>query len=496
MKGNTKLYRCYLKVFLIICLFACLTACNGVAPGSPTISTFTADVLTIQEGENATLSWQVIDATSISIDPVVGDVSSTPAGSYTVMPTETTTYTLTASNVSGSVTDEITIIVGTEGMQAAIDLVIKDILPEISEVNSGDPYWCIKIEGPLPAGTVIEESYGNSSKAKRSLTLAEESYFFYLDLAPYGYFSHPVKYILVDKEGNHEVHDASWWPKIGGVVPEVILKDVPAQDEIIATNIIPTVPVGDIKDYTSLPQLVSIWREGFIVVHGALENDKCYADGLFTYLNMLNFLSSYQSIFSRTVGLEKSDSKKIFDTIDEMASEDRQLITIYIVSHGDIDTVLLGGSDYTVTQFRNKFLQYPDIAFNLILEYCNSGSFIDDLNTLDNVLVIETACGWNESSYTDYDPGDINSADIGSEWTSSLIEALFQIANDTARMDQLTTLADANSFPVTSMLIYQAGRGALGDNSLFTLNSNFDLTNVIGWNTPDNYCSAIPITVP
>jgi hypothetical protein len=179
-----------------------------------------------------------------------------------------------------------------------------------------------------------------------------------------------------------------------------------------------------------------------------------------------------------------------------MASEDRQLITIYIVSHGDIDTVLLGGSDYTVTQFRNKFLQYPDIAFNLILEYCNSGSFIDDLNTLDNVLVIETACGWNESSYTDYDPGDINSADIGSEWTSSLIEALFQIANDTARMDQLTTLADANSFPVTSMLIYQAGRGALGDNSLFTLNSNFDLTNVIGWNTPDNYCSVIPITVP
>ena len=496
MKGKIKLYRCYLKVFLIICFFACLSACKGVTPANPTIGTFTADVLTIQEGESATLSWQVIDATSISIDPVVGDVSSTPAGSYTVMPTETTTYTLTASNIAGSVTEEITITVGTEGMQAAIDLVIKDILPEIPEVNSGDPYWCIKIEELLPAGTVIEESYGNSSKARLSMTLAEESYFFYLDLAPYGYYSHPVKYILVDKEGKHEVHDASWWPKIGGIVPEVILKDVPAQDEIIATNIIPAVPVGDLKDYTSLPQLVSVWREGFIVVQGVLENEKCYVDALFTYLSMLNFLSSYQSIFSRTVGLEKSDSKKIFDTIDEMASEDRQLITIYIIAHGDINSVVLGGLTYTATQFKNEFLKYPDIGFNLILGSCHSGSFIDDLDTLDNVLVIETACGWNESAYTDKDPADINSTDIGSEWTSSLIEALFQIANDTDSMDLITTLADANNFPVTSMLIYQAGRGALGDNSTFDLNSNYDLTNIWGWTTPDNYCSVIPITVP
>jgi len=159
---------------------------------------------------------------------------------------------------------------------------------------------------------------------------------------------------------------------------------------------------------------------------------------------------------------------------------------------------------FSATQFRNKFLQHPGVGFNLILGSCHSGSFINDLDTLGNIVMIETACGWNESSYTDKDQydntgtyvSDVNPTDVGSEWTSSLIEAMYQLADDSTKINLVKELAAHNGVPATSMLIYQAGRGALGDNPLFGLNTNYDLTQIWGWSSPTNYCSVIPINLP
>ena len=126
----------FVLFFVIILIIA---GCSGVPPTGPIINSFTADTTTITEGDSATLSWQVIDATSISISPTVGDVSSTPTGSYTVSPNETITYTLTATNSAGSTTANVTITVGI-GMEEAIKVVVEEILPEIPEVKTGNPY--------------------------------------------------------------------------------------------------------------------------------------------------------------------------------------------------------------------------------------------------------------------------------------------------------------------------------------------------------------------
>jgi len=79
------------------------------APSKPAISNFSANPGTITAGQSATLSWNVAGATSVSISPTIGTVSS--SGSQTVTPTETTTYTLTAFNSAGSDTDTVTVIV-------------------------------------------------------------------------------------------------------------------------------------------------------------------------------------------------------------------------------------------------------------------------------------------------------------------------------------------------------------------------------------------------
>jgi peptidoglycan-associated lipoprotein len=54
----------------------------------------------INRGESAKLTWSTTDATNVSIAPEVGAV--TPQGSTTVNPTDSTTYTLTASGAGGN----------------------------------------------------------------------------------------------------------------------------------------------------------------------------------------------------------------------------------------------------------------------------------------------------------------------------------------------------------------------------------------------------------
>ncbi len=76
--------------------------------GSPTINFFSGPS-SINAGNNATLTWSVSGATSLSIDNGVGTVSGTSKSVF--IPTSGTyLYTLTASNGSSSVTATVTII--------------------------------------------------------------------------------------------------------------------------------------------------------------------------------------------------------------------------------------------------------------------------------------------------------------------------------------------------------------------------------------------------
>ncbi len=65
----------------------------------PVISLFSANPWSIASGESAMLSWNVSNASTVTIEPGVGAVAS--AGNISVSPAATTSYTLTATNASG-----------------------------------------------------------------------------------------------------------------------------------------------------------------------------------------------------------------------------------------------------------------------------------------------------------------------------------------------------------------------------------------------------------
>ena len=83
-------------------------------PAPPTISSFAASPGTLciapaGAAPTATLSWSVGGATSASIAPNVGNVAA--QGSTSVAPSQTTTYTLSASNAGGTSTGSVTVYV-------------------------------------------------------------------------------------------------------------------------------------------------------------------------------------------------------------------------------------------------------------------------------------------------------------------------------------------------------------------------------------------------
>ena len=86
------------------------TVTIGTAVSPPTIDTFTADPASITEGESATLEWMTTNATSVQL---AGNPAALALdGSLTVTPTETTIYTLEATNDDSTVTVTVTVTVG------------------------------------------------------------------------------------------------------------------------------------------------------------------------------------------------------------------------------------------------------------------------------------------------------------------------------------------------------------------------------------------------
>jgi len=74
---------------------------TGPTSPAPVVAAFTAEPTTIQRGQSSTLRWEVSgDVTSVTIDQTIGAVQNT--GNRRVFPSESTTYTLTATGPGGS----------------------------------------------------------------------------------------------------------------------------------------------------------------------------------------------------------------------------------------------------------------------------------------------------------------------------------------------------------------------------------------------------------
>jgi hypothetical protein len=89
----------------------------------PVIQSFTVSSNSVKAGAQVELSWNVTDATTVTISPGIGFVD--VSGTATINPAQTTTYTLSAENSAGTETSSVTINIVEDVARA--DLVVTDV---------------------------------------------------------------------------------------------------------------------------------------------------------------------------------------------------------------------------------------------------------------------------------------------------------------------------------------------------------------------------------
>jgi len=82
---------------------------RDVESGPLPSATLSVSPATITSGQSSTLTWSTTNASSVTIDQGIGSVGA--SGTRSVTPAATTTYTLTASNASGTTTKQTTVTV-------------------------------------------------------------------------------------------------------------------------------------------------------------------------------------------------------------------------------------------------------------------------------------------------------------------------------------------------------------------------------------------------
>ncbi|MBA2665900.1 MAG: hypothetical protein H0U69_02570 [Trueperaceae bacterium] len=152
-----------MRRFVWLLVLAALISCTEIDPtvSPPTISSFQATPEAVVPGAPVSLTWSVTGATTLVVEPEAMDVSGLVQ--TTVFPTETTTYTLVATNDVGERRRTVTVEVDDEVVGNGP--VIVSFEPTMSLVNPGLPQtltWnvvgaeTLTLFGPgIEGGTVV-----------------------------------------------------------------------------------------------------------------------------------------------------------------------------------------------------------------------------------------------------------------------------------------------------------------------------------------------------
>ena len=94
-----------------------IAAAQTAPPASPSVA-LSASPTSVQAGQPVTLTWSSTNATSITLEPLVGPVAT--QGSTKVRPSQSTTYTVTATGPGGSAHASAQVVITPAHAQAAV----------------------------------------------------------------------------------------------------------------------------------------------------------------------------------------------------------------------------------------------------------------------------------------------------------------------------------------------------------------------------------------
>ncbi|MGD0353656.1 MAG: hypothetical protein ABSB38_09260, partial [Dehalococcoidia bacterium] len=229
----------------------------------PVINSFTASPSSIALGNSTSLSWNVSNATSITIDNGVGAVGS--SGNTIVLPAASTSFTLTASNAAGSDTATALVIVsGAPSSPAGLPVInYFTASPPVIPGGSGSTFLRWNVSDATAVS--IDQGIGSvDSHGTMLVSLAASTDYTLTAINAYGPVSQTVSVSVAGGGGTSVAYDfveqaptAYWWTMISSSV--VVLPFPGATSDKGYANYQYNVKLNDGNTYTRVLQTHPQW---------------------------------------------------------------------------------------------------------------------------------------------------------------------------------------------------------------------------------------------
>lgn len=380
--------------------------------------------------------------------------------------------------------------------QAAADEVAKGLTADLVEADA--PFRLLRL-GTVDEDSTVEEADPMATEAEpaEEVVPEEPGWLFLVDLAPDTFFEHPVNWLIVGESGETTSRPARWWPLVDGLTPPALVGSIQDHDDDIVDALVPFEPATGLQPAFTIPRLDLAESNAYIVVQGLLPGESLHADATQTAELGRDFFEAYQDNLSETIYLADADAALTLATIDD-AAETYNVVTIAIIAHGSVDGIGLGGVGVSASQMAATFSAHPNTRFNFLLGSCHGGSFVNDLSGLSNVDAVLTAVDSTQGAVPDWDVytggaavTDVNSADVGAEWFSSIYDAAYQLTATNEAFGAVRTAADDAGVSHSTALLCLAFDGSLGQEPALGLDEDLDFSHFLGGHTPQRHC-AVP----
>jgi len=297
------------------------------------------------------------------------------------------------------------------------------------------------------------------SKPGENLPLTAESWFFWVDDAPYALFTHPTRYVLVNAQsGEITTSNEGWWPVLNGKSLWVEDDQYHDQENWIYSNIEnrsdadeshqPGLKAALVAD-PSLLQQESSSTVG-LVVNGWSTGQGAESDLNESQQQMERLLDKSGFDVTSVDSGDADPKQKVEDWINDEAAnlQPGDTVVIYLTGHGANNNgtggLAVGDEDLTETELVGWLGDvHPGVHTIVILDTCHSGAWRDGLENVADVNL--TSTGPDIPAYADTDnPNDPNPRDMGIEYTSGLVEDWNQFLEIPTQTELAEDQASAN----------------------------------------------------